>query len=163
MQEQQTGFSTQFDDQHEFYVCTDDSPPKKSSRISLQHVEIDLLHPLWRTSTARPNVQHGAGATNGIFIPIRRYIRVLCVHAQLSAKEEQQNIAATRETRPIPRLTPLKFPRRNGQKIKKSEMQVTALEADSDPAEADLFIHVLNALTCPLDQKLRAFKMHTKV
>ena len=85
------------------------------------------------------------------------------MHAQLSAKEEQQNIAATRETRPIPRLTPLKFPRRNGQKINKSEMQVSALEVDSDPAAADLFIHVLNALTCPLDQKLRAFKMHTKV
>ena len=42
-------------------------------------------------------------------------------------------------------------------------MQVSALEADSDPADADLFIHVLNALTCPLDQKLQAFKMHTKV
>ena len=42
-------------------------------------------------------------------------------------------------------------------------MQVSALEVDSDPAAADLFIHVLNALTCPLDQKLRAFKMHTKV
>ena len=37
-------------------------------------------------------------------------------------------------------------------------MQVSALETDFD-----LFIHVLNALTCPLDQKLRAFKMHTKV
>ena len=122
-----------------------------------------LLQPLWRLSTARPNVQHGAGATNGIFIPIRRYTRVLCVHAQLSAKEEQQNIAATRETRPIPRLTPLKFPRRNGQKINKSEMQVSSLEADSDPAVADLLIHVLNELTCLLHQKLRAFKMHTKV
>ena len=59
-----------------------------------------LLQPPWRLSTARPNVQHGAGAANGIFIPIRRYIRVLCVHAQLSAKEEQQNIAATRGNRP---------------------------------------------------------------
>ena len=85
-----------------------------------------LLQPLWRLSTARPNVQHGAGAANGIFIPIRRYIGVLYMHAQLSAKEEQQNIAATRETRPILRLTPLKFPRRNGQKINKSEMQVSA-------------------------------------
>ena len=66
--------------------------------------------------TTGPNVQHGAGAANGIFIPIRRYTGVLYVHAQLSAKEEQQNIAATRETRPILRLTPLKFPRRNGQK-----------------------------------------------
>ena len=65
-----------------------------------------LLQPPWRLSTARPNVQHGAGAANGIFIPIRRYTRVLCVHAQLSAKEEQQNIAVTRETRPIPRLHP---------------------------------------------------------
>ena len=27
--------------------------------------------PSWRLSTARPNVQHGAGATNGIFNPIR--------------------------------------------------------------------------------------------
>ena len=45
----------------------------------------------------------------------------------------------------------------------KSEMQVSSFEADSGPAEADLFIHVLNELTCPLDQKLRAFKMHTKV
>ena len=46
---------------------------------------------------------------------------------------------------------------------KKSEMQVSSLETDSDPAGADLLIHVLNELTCPLDQKLRAFKMHTKV
>ena len=45
----------------------------------------------------------------------------------------------------------------------KSEMQVRILETDSDPAVADLLIHVLNRLTCPLDQKLRAFKMHTKV
>ena len=97
-----------------------------------------LLQPLWRLSTARPNVQHGAGATNGIFIPIRRYTRVLCGHAQLCAKEEQQNIAATRTTLPIPRLAPLKFPRRNGQKINKSEMQVSSLKADSDPADADL-------------------------
>ena len=42
-------------------------------------------------------------------------------------------------------------------------MQVSSLETDSDPAKADLLIHVLNVLTCPLDQKLRAFKMHTKV
>ena len=42
-------------------------------------------------------------------------------------------------------------------------MQVSALEVDSNPAVGDLFIHVLNALTCPLDQKLQAFKMHTKV
>ena len=42
-------------------------------------------------------------------------------------------------------------------------MQVSSLETDSDPAGADLLIHVLNELTCPLDQKLRAFKMHTKV
>ena len=42
-------------------------------------------------------------------------------------------------------------------------MQVSLLETDSDPARADLLIHVLNKLTCPLDQKLRAFKMHTKV
>ena len=62
-----------------------------------------------------------------------------------------------------PAFTPLKFPRRNGQKINKSEMQVSVLEADSDPADDDLFIHALNTLTCPLDQKLRAFKMHTKV
>ena len=46
---------------------------------------------------------------------------------------------------------------------KKSEMQVSLSETDSDPARADLLIHVLNKLTCPLDQKLRAFKMHTKV
>ena len=45
----------------------------------------------------------------------------------------------------------------------KSEMQVSSFEADFDPAADDLFIHVLNELTCPLDQKLRAFKMHTKV
>ena len=42
-------------------------------------------------------------------------------------------------------------------------MQVSSLEADSDPADADLLIHVLNELTCLLHQKLRAFKMHTKV
>ena len=42
-------------------------------------------------------------------------------------------------------------------------MQVSTLETDSDPAADDLLIHVLNVLTCPLDQKLRAFKMHTKV
>ena len=58
---------------------------------------------------------------------------------------------------------PLKFPCRNGKKKKKSEMQVSLLETDSDPAADDLLIHVLNRLSCPLDQKLRAFKMHTKV
>ena len=42
-------------------------------------------------------------------------------------------------------------------------MQVSMLEADFDPADDDLLIHVLNILTCPLDQKLQAFKMHTKV
>ena len=42
-------------------------------------------------------------------------------------------------------------------------MQVRILETDSDPAGADLLIHVINKVTCPLDQKLRAFKMHTKV
>ena len=89
------------------------------------------------------------------------------MHRRLSAKEELQNITETPETRSMPRLLmippPLKFPRRNGKKKKKSEMQVSTLETDSDPAKADLLIHVLNVLTCPLDQKLRAFKMHTKV
>ena len=58
----------------------------------------------WRPSTARPNVQHGAGATNGIFNPIRWSACVLCVHGRLSAKEELQNIAETRATRSMPRL-----------------------------------------------------------
>ena len=42
-------------------------------------------------------------------------------------------------------------------------MQVTLSKADSGPADVDLFIHVRNKVTCPLHQKLRAFKMHTKV
>ena len=41
VQEQQTGFSTRFDDQHEFYVSIGDSPPKKSCRISLKHLKLD--------------------------------------------------------------------------------------------------------------------------
>ena len=60
--------------------------------------------PSWRLSTARPNVQHGAGATNGIFNPIRWSACVLCVHGRLSAKEELQNIAETRATRSMHRL-----------------------------------------------------------
>ena len=120
----------------------------------------------WRLSTARPNVQHGAGATNGIFNPIRWSACVLCVHGRLSAKEELQNIAEIRATRSMPRLLmvppPLNF-RAATERKKKSEMQVSSLETDSDPAKADLLIHVLNELSCPLDQKLRAFKMHTKV
>ena len=120
----------------------------------------------WRLSTARPNVQHGSGATNGIFNPIRWSACVLCVHGRLSAKEELQNIAEIRATRSMPRLLmvppPLNF-RAATERKKKSEMQVRILETDSDPAGADLLIHVLNILTCPLDQKLRAFKMHTKV
>ena len=58
----------------------------------------------WRLSTARPNVQHGSGATNGIFNPIRWSTCVLCVHGRLSAKEELQNITETPETRSMPRL-----------------------------------------------------------
>ena len=41
VQEQQTGFSTRFDDQHEFYVCIGDAPPKKNGIISLQHLQLD--------------------------------------------------------------------------------------------------------------------------
>ena len=41
VQEQQTGFSTRFDDQHEFYVCIGDAPPKKNVIISLQHLQLD--------------------------------------------------------------------------------------------------------------------------
>ena len=71
VQEQQTGFSFRYNDTNMFYVCMHNSMHKKSSSILLQHVKLDLLQPLWRLSTARPNVQHGAGATNGIFNPIR--------------------------------------------------------------------------------------------
>ena len=42
-------------------------------------------------------------------------------------------------------------------------MQVTLSKTDSGPGDADLFIHVRNKVTCPLHQKLRAFKMHIKV
>ena len=63
-----------------------------------------LLQPPWRLSTARPNVQHSAGTTNGILIPIRQHTRVLCVHGQLCAKEERQNIAATSANRSMPNV-----------------------------------------------------------
>ena len=41
VQEQQTGFSTWFDDQHAFYVCMGDSLQKKSCRILLEHLKLN--------------------------------------------------------------------------------------------------------------------------
>ena len=58
----------------------------------------------WRLGTARPNVQHGAGAPHGHFSPMRRSTRVLCAHGRLSAREELQDISRTPETQPIPHL-----------------------------------------------------------
>ena len=58
----------------------------------------------WRLGTARPNVQHGAGAPHGHFSPVRRSTRVFCAHGRLSAREELQDISRTPETQPIPRL-----------------------------------------------------------
>ena len=48
-----------------------------------------------------PTLQHGTGVTHGIFIPIRRYTRVLCVHERLCAKEERQIMAESVGTRPV--------------------------------------------------------------
>ena len=45
VQEQQTGFSTWFDDQHAFYVCMGDSLQKKSCRILLEHLKLNG-HPI---------------------------------------------------------------------------------------------------------------------
>ena len=67
----------------------------------------------WRLGTARPNVQHGAGAPHGHFSPMRRSTRVLCAHGRLSAREELQDISRTPETRPMPhllRIPPPLFP-----------------------------------------------------
>ena len=41
VQEQQTGFSTWFDDQHAFYVCMGDSLQKKSCRTLLEHLKLN--------------------------------------------------------------------------------------------------------------------------
>ena len=63
-----------------------------------------LLQSPWRLGTARPNVQHGAGAPHGHFSPMRRSTRVLCAHGRLSAREELQDISRTPETQPTPHL-----------------------------------------------------------
>ena len=90
------------------------------------------------------------------------HVFYVCMHNSQQKKSSRILLQHVKLDR-YPASPPLKFPRHNGQKINKSEMQVSTLEADSDPAAGDLFINVLNVLTCPLDQKLRASKMHTKV
>ena len=71
VQGQQTGFSTRFDDQHEFYVCIGDSPPKKSCRISLKHLKLDRcpICPRRRKPSHRPT---SASLKLAIYLVIHR-------------------------------------------------------------------------------------------
>ena len=92
--------------------------PPMGDIVPVHHPEQPVLHALllqspWRLGTARPNVQHGAGAPHGHFSPMRRSTRVLCAHRRLSAREELQDISRTPETQPTPhllRIPPPLFP-----------------------------------------------------
>ena len=121
----------------------------------VHHPEQPVLHALllqspWRLGTARPNVQHGAGAPHGHFSPMRRSTRVLCAHGRLSAREELQDISRTPETQPTPHLLRIPPPysrENNGKKKKNSEIRVTVFDADSGPAVAGASAHIPNTLT----------------
>ena len=71
VQEQQTGFSTRFDDQHEFYVSIGDSPPKKSCRISLKHLKLDRC-PICPRRRKPSHLQTSASLKLAIYLVIHR-------------------------------------------------------------------------------------------